>query len=281
MIVKQNDKKIFRLHIYGVVLVFLFTAMTAFAQTPSDPPPTAAHEAQAPQTSPQSTESPQQPGVLAPGKTAAGEDKYILGVLPNYRTAEMNAVGHPLTAKQKLTIATKDSFAYPLVGVGAAYALLYQLEDSHPEFGQGVEGYAKRFGTSYADQVIGNFMTEGIFPSILKQDPRYFRMAQGSKNKRFWYAVSRILVTKTDSGRSTVNLSELLGNGTAAGIGLSYYPDDRNAGDYLENWGTQLGTDAASQVLKEFWPDIKSWWHKKHHSDDNAPMSEVPPGVSH
>jgi hypothetical protein len=142
-----------------------------------------------------------------------------------------------------------------------------------------VEGYAKRFATSYSDQVIGNFMTEGIYPSILRQDPRYFRMAHGSVGRRAWYSISRILVTKTDSGRSTINASELLGNATAAGIGLSYYPDNRNVPDYLQNWGTQLGTDAISQLMKEFWPDIKTWLHKKH--GDNAPMSEVPPNQSH
>ena len=195
----------------------------------------------------------EQPGVQAPGKTPEGEDKRVLGVLPNYRTAEMNAVGHPLTAEQKLKIASKDSFDYPLVILGGVYAALYQLENSHPEFGQGLKGYARRFGTSYCDQVDGNMMTEGIFPILLREDPRYFRMAQGSKGRRMWYAISRILVTRTDAGHETFNLSEILGNAVSSGIGLSYYPDNRNAPDYLQNWGTQLGTDAVSQVLKEFW----------------------------
>ena len=207
----------------------------------------------------------EQPGVLAPGKTEAGEDKRILGVLPNYRTAEMNAVGRPLTPEQKMRIAAKDSFDYPLVLVGAAYAGLYQLENTHPEFGQGFKGYLRRFGTSYCDQVTGNIMTEGLMPILLKQDPRYFRLAEGSKAKRTWYALSRIVVTRTDSGNKAFNYSELVGNGIAAGIGLSYYPDDRNVPDYLQNWGTQLATDAVSQVLKEFWPDIKQWWYVRHH----------------
>lgn len=284
--VKQNGRKIFRLHCYYVLLVFLFTATMAAAQSSADGPAPAAQQSQPQEpANPQSPETsqlplPQQPGVLAPGKTAEGEDKYIFGVLPNYRTAEMGAIGHPLTAKQKLTIATKDSFAYPLMIIGAAYASLYQLENSHPEFGQGVEGYAKRFGTSYCDQVTGNFMTEGIFPIILKEDPRYFRMAHGTISHRTWYAVSRIFVTRTDSGKPIMNFSELLGNATASAIGLSYYPDNRDVPDYLQNWGIQLGTDAVSQVLKEFWPDVKGWWHKKHHADNSVPMSEVPPGNS-
>jgi hypothetical protein len=265
MIVKQNDRKIFRLHSYHVLLVFLLTAIRTTAQTSSEAPTASAPQTQTTSQPPQAGQAnPQQPGVLAPGKTAQGEDKYIFGVLPNYRTAEMTAVGRPLTPKQKLTIATKDSFAYPLVLLGAAYAGLYQLENSHPEFGQGVEGYAKRFGTSYSDQVIGNYMTEAVFPIILKQDPRYFRMAHGTKGQRAWYAATRIFVSRTDSGKSTVNYSELMGNAVAAGIGLSYYPDDRDVPDYLQNWGIQLGTDATSQVLKEFWPDVKAWWHRRH-----------------
>lgn len=229
-------------------------------QTPPDQPPAAQD-----QTAPLPPK--EEPGVPAPGKTPEGEDKRILGVLPNYRTAEMSAIGHPLTAEQKLHIALKDSFDYPLVFIGAGYAGLYQLENTHPEFGQGAKGYFHRFGTSYADQVIGNMMTEGFMPILTREDPRYFRMAEGSKSRRLWYAVSRIVVTRTDSGATTFNFSEIIGNGIGAGIGLSYYPDSRDVPDYLENWGTQLATDAASQVLKEFWPDVKRWWYVRHHKE--------------
>lgn len=211
---------------------------------------------------------PAQPGQLSgnppPGSpTPLGqqEEKRILGVLPNYRTAEMSAQSTPLTAKQKMRIAMKDSFDYPLIFIGAAYAGLYQAEDSHPQFGQGAKGYFKRFGTSYTDQLDGNMLTEGVLPVLLHEDPRYFRMANGPVKRRLWYALSRIVVTHTDSGHSSFNVAEFLGNGIAAGVGLSYYSDDRDVDDYMENWGTQLATDAASQVLKEFWPDIKRKWH--------------------
>lgn len=226
------------------------------------------------ETAPQSDQQPDQTKPAQPGQTTPNDtsgdpvrpiqDKRILGVLPNYRTAEMFQATQPLTPKQKLRIALKDSFDYPLFGVAAAYAGLYQLEDSHPQFGQGVKGYARRLGTSEADQVDGNMLTEGFLPILLREDPRYFRMAHGSAGKRTWYAVTRIFVTRTDGGGTSINYSELLGNGIAAGIGLSYYQDNRNAQDYLENWATQLGTDATSQVLKEFWPDIKHWWKTRH-----------------
>jgi hypothetical protein len=104
-------------------------------------------------------------------------------------------------------------------------------------------------------------------------------MGHGSVGKRTWYSINRIFVTKTDAGRTTVNVSELLGNATATAIGLSYYPDSRSVPDYLQGWVTQLGTDAGSQLLKEFWPDVKRWWHKKH--GENASMSEIPPSQTH
>ncbi len=279
MRINQNDRKKIHPHLYYVVLAFLFTAFSVLAQSPAAGPPAATPQTQ----SAQSGQLPpsEQPGVLAPGKTAQGEDKYIFGVLPNYRTAEMSGIGHPLAPKRKMIIAAKDSFAYPLVGIALIYSGIYQLQNTHPEFGQGTEGYAKRLGTSYADQVIGNFMTEGLFPVMLHQDPRYFRMSHGPVGKRLMYSISRIFVTKTDSGRSTINISELGGNAAAAGIGLSYYADSRNPKDYFENWSAQLGTDASSQILKEFWPDVKRWLYKKRHAADTAPLSEVPPGQRH
>jgi hypothetical protein len=84
------------------------------------------------------------------------------------------------------------------------------------------------------------------------------------------YALSRIFVTHTDSGQPTFNYAEVIGNGIASGIGLSYYPDNRNVADYMQNWGIQLATDATSQVVKEFWPDIKRWWYVRHHAGTRA-----------
>src|SRR5579862_6897423 len=110
-------------------------------------------------------------------------DKRIFGVLPNYRTADGSAPFMPISAKRKFYIAAKDSFDYPVYPLSAAFAGLYQLDDQNPSFGQGVKGYAKRFAASYADQAIGNMMTEAIMPALLHEDPRYFRIgaAGGSK----------------------------------------------------------------------------------------------------
>ena len=224
--------------------------------------------AQAAQALPDSAETATKAQAPDPTNAVPPQDKRILGVLPNYRTAERTAIYQPISAKYKFKIAVKDSFDYPLFGVAAIYASLYQLEDSHPQFGQGIEGYARRLGTSYCDQVVGNMMTEGILPIFFKEDPRYFRMAEGPVKKRAFYALSRIFVTKTDTGRASFNFAEIFGNGISAGVGLSYYSDDRNAADFLQNWATQLATDATSQVLKEFWPDIKRWYKNRHAAHD-------------
>jgi hypothetical protein len=196
------------------------------------------------------------------------EDKRVLGVIPNYRTAEPMKDYKPISAGQKMTLAAKDSFDYPLVGLGAAFAGLYQAADSHPQFGQGTVGYFRRLGTAYGDVAIGNMLTEGFLPALLREDPRYFRMVVGSKKARTFYAVSRIFVTKRDSGRASFNFSEVAGNGIASGIGLAYYSDNRDFKDFSENWATQLGTDAIANVLKEFWPDIKRRF-RKHRQDSN------------
>jgi hypothetical protein len=260
------------------VLALSLSAISAlsFAQALAENADQAAQSQPAQSGTQQPSELPpaKQPGVPAPGKTAEGEDKRIFGVLPNYRTAEMSAEYSPISAGRKLKIATKDSFDYPLAILASAYAGLYQLEDNHPEFGQGTAGYFHRLATSYADQVIGNYLTEGIMPIVFREDPRYFRMAEGPKKKRIGYALTRIFVTHTDSGGTSFNFAEVVGNGMAAGIGLSYYPDSRDVKDYTVNWATQLGTDATSQVLKEFWPDVKKWWYVRRHRDEAAATSQ-------
>lgn len=196
-------------------------------------------------------------------------DKRVMGILPNYRTAEMSAASTPLTSSEKIHIAVKDTFDYPLLGVSAFLAGIYHLEDNHPQFGQGAEGYFKRLGTSYTDQLVGNFLTEGVLPVAFHEDPRYFRMSTGTTSHRLFYAMSRTVITRTDAGGYSPNFAELVGNGIAAGVGLSYYSDDRSASQYVRNWGVQLLTDTGSQVLKEFWPDIKRRWFagRRQHSE--------------
>jgi len=232
-----------------------------FAQdSPSDASADASPEAIRPAQTPPTT----------PGEESAAPDKRVFGVLPNYRTVDDNTEFSPITAKKKLTIATKDTLDYPLFLVGAGFAGLAQITNQHPDFGQGMKGYAHRYATAYSDQAIGNYMTEGFLPVLFHEDPRYFRI--GSTRGGVWYragyAASRIFVTKTDRGRTTFNFAEVVGNSIAAGVGNAYYPSERRLGDNAERLLTALATDAISQVLKEFWPDIKRKYFS-HHSGDS------------
>jgi hypothetical protein len=205
-----------------------------------------------------------QPAAEQPAAPAI--DKRIFGVLPNYRTADGTVPFVPITARHKFYIAAKDSFDYPVYLTAALFAGYYQLDNENPSFGQGLKGYAKRFATSYGDQAIGNLMTEAIFPSLLHEDPRYFRLGSsgGSTWHRTRYAITRVFVVRTDKGGWTFNFSEWLGNGSSVALSNLYYPGDtRNVSDNVQKLGIAVGTDAFSQVLKEFWPDIKNKFFKK------------------
>jgi hypothetical protein len=187
----------------------------------------------------------------------ATEDKRIFGVIPNNRTTEESIPFEAISAKQKLTIAAKDSFDWPVFPTAAAFAGLYQIENQNPSFGQGVKGYALRFATAYGDQTIGNLMTEAFVPIVTHEDPRYFRRGEGSFWGRAGFALKQIVITRTDSGGQTFNFSEWGGNAAAVAISNAYYPDTRTASDNVQRLLIACGTDAFSNVLKEFWPDVK------------------------
>lgn len=194
------------------------------------------------------------------------EDHRIFGVLPNYRTADGSVPFERITTRYKFTIAMKDSFDWPVYPISGAFALLYQLEDSNPSFGQGVKGYARRFGASYADQAIGNLMAEAVMPTLFRQDPRYFRIGTGSKLHRTLYALTRVVVARNDDGKWTFNYGEWAGNSVAVAISNAYYPDSRDVEDNVSKLCVQVATDAFSNVLKEFWPDIRKKMHR--HQDE-------------
>src|SRR6516165_3921647 len=185
------------------------------------------------------------------------EDKRILGIFTNHRTAEESAALSPLTPRGKLTIAWQDTTDRAIFVQAAFLAGIGQWTNDNPSFGQGMEGYAKRYAASYADFAIQNFMTEGLFPTVLHQDPRYFRRRTGTGRSRLGYAVSRLFITRTDSGKHQFNYSEVVGGAAALAISNAYHPGGRNVSANVQRYLVQLSFDAASNVLKEFWPDLK------------------------
>jgi len=163
----------------------------------------------------------------------------------------------PLTPSEKFRLAAVKSFDPVSFLYAGAYAGLSQAENQSASWGQGGVGYAKRYGAAYADRAIDTYLTVAAFPILFHEDPRYFRMIHGSFFHRVGYAVSRIVITRTDAGSNGFNFSELAGSAAAAGIGVAYYPaENRTASDTLQRFGGQLATDALFNVFKEFWPDL-------------------------
>ena len=161
-------------------------------------------------------------------------NKRIFWIIPNYRTYPTMKEFRPITAKEKFKIVRQDILDPGTFILSAAFAGKSQLLNDNPSFGQGTAGYAKRFATAYADFAIGDVMTEAVFPSLLHHDPRYFRRGEGSFASRLGYAMSRIFVTRTDSGGRAFNISELAGNATSVAISNAYYSEDRSAGSAVE-----------------------------------------------
>jgi len=192
-------------------------------------------------------------------ESASKDDKHILGVVPNYATVnEPSKVYQPISARDKFITAahdTFDPFNWVLAGV---YAGVYQWQHDYPQWGQGASGYWKRYGATFADGAISTYVSEGILPTLLHEDPRYFRLGDGSKWHRIGYAMTRVLITKTDSGGERFNNSEIEGNLIAAALGNLYYPSlNRNVGDTFEKFAINVISDSGFNVLKEFWPDMR------------------------
>jgi len=185
------------------------------------------------------------------------QPKRILGIVPNYRAVSANTQLPPLTFKGAMWLATQDTFDYSDFIFVGALAGVDMAGKSEPAFGQGAEGYGKYYWHVFVDGAIENYMTEAIVPAATREDPRYYTLGKGGFVKRTSYAVTRLFVTRTNSGKATVNLSEIVGAGAAAGIGNVYYPAEYNPWvKTYQRWGTQVGLDGVFNVLKEFWPDI-------------------------
>ena len=152
---------------------------------------------------------------------------------------------------------------YPVV-VAAAQAGIGQAYDSNPGYGQGAEGYGKRFGAAYADNASIQFFGTFFYPVLLHQDPRYFRKAKGTGGSRLEYALSRVFVTRNDSGRNAPNVSFLLASASSAAISNTYYPaGSRSFNDAAYRFGIGFATQAGFNVVKEFWPDLRRKMSKK------------------
>jgi hypothetical protein len=217
-------------------------------------------------------------------KNAGTSNDRLFYTLPNFLSLQNAGKVPPLTAKQKFAVVARGTFDPVQIPWWGLLSAINQADNAEPAYGQGWAAYGKRYATTAADGIVENFMTAAVFPSLLHQDPRYFQSGKGGFGRRTGYAVSRIFVTRTDSGHSQFNYSEIVGAATAAAISTYSYhprstylstptnphlfiPSDRTLKNTANVWGTQVGLDTATIVIKEFWPDVHRKLSHKHKSD--------------
>jgi hypothetical protein len=257
----------------AIALGLLFWANTAFAQCSGEDAPqpivapkpaSLSDQVSSPHLESDSNEEPQsssEPTSLDASSlgnsTEVKQSKRILWIFPNYRAVSADTQLPPLSLKRKFWLATQDSFDYSSFISAGMIAGVSQANKSYPEFGQGAKGFGRYYWHAMADQAVGNYLTEAIVPAVTHEDPRYYTLGHGGFIKRTGYAVSRLLITRTDSGGQTFNFSEIVGNGAGAGISDTYYPErERTWTKTGQKWATQIALDGVFNIVKEFWPDI-------------------------
>jgi hypothetical protein len=227
---------------------------------------TAMPDAPVPQQSPAASTS--SPAATPPASPDEGrQTKRILYIVPNFRAVSAGAKLPPQTVKDKFKTGALDSFDYSsfiFVGIQAGIA---QASNSYPAFRQGAAGYGRYYWHTFADQTDENLWVEGILPAVLRQDSRYYTLGKGGIFKRGFYAVTRTVITRTDSGHETFNASEIVGAGTAAGISSLYYPTEYRTWTKVgQRWLTNVLLDFGTFAAKEFWPDVN---HAVFHISDD------------
>jgi len=193
------------------------------------------------------------------------QTKRILGIIPNFRAVSTTETLPRQTLKEKFTDATEDSFDYSSVVLPALVAVYNYERNSVPQFGSGGVGYSRYLWHTVVDQTIENYMVEFVVPAATHEDTRYYTLGHGGFAKRAGYSLSRVVLTRSDSGNETFNIGEVGGAALGASISNLYYPSQqRTVGNTFEQMGTNIGIDALSFMVKEFWPDIN---HALFHGD--------------
>lgn len=198
------------------------------------------------------------PPPVTPQTVAPQKDDRLFFFMPNLLTVDNAANVAPLKTKQKFSLVAQGTFdpvEYPW------YAFTSEISNANnadPTLGTGWSGYGKRYTLNFVDGTSENFLVGAVMPAAFHQDPRYYRMGKGGFLKRSGYAISRIVVTRSDSGHNQMNFSEIFGSGLAAGFGDLYHPrDERTLSNTLLDWKTLVAYDTLALFIREFWPDIR------------------------
>ena len=179
-------------------------------------------------------------------------------IIPNFAAVSADAETQPLTTGGKYRIAMQDSVDYSSFVWAGMLAGQSMALRSYPELRNGVAGYSRYYWRAFVDQASGSFFTEAFVPALSHEDPRYFTRGHGGFFHRVGYALSRVVVTKMDSGGTGFNYSEIVGNGLEAGLSNLYYPpQERSLHNTAINWMSQLEAASLNNIIREFWPDIR------------------------
>lgn len=178
------------------------------------------------------------------------------GILPTNGTYPSLTEYKPISSGEKFRIARRKSFNAGSVLLAAVLAGRSQWDNDSPSFGQGTKGYTRYLGAAYANVVIGRYLTQAVYPSLLHQDPRFFRRGLGSGWARIGNAVGQVFRARADSGQWQFNYSGMAGSATAVAVSSAYYPENRAAHEAAARFGIRVGFHMAGNVLKEFWPDV-------------------------
>jgi hypothetical protein len=208
---------------------------------------------------PAQTPKPSQPANDPYAVSANGtkQTKRVLGIVPNFSSVSADTKLPPQTPKQKLTLAAKNSFDYSSFLIAGVQAGISMNGNSYPEFHQGAAGYARYYWHTLADTADENFMVGGLGPIVFHQDNRFYTLGHGGFRKRTWYAVTRVLVTRQDSGSKMFNFSEVVGSGASAGLSTVYYPKQYQTWTKVgQKWLTSDLIDCFNFFWKEYWPDV-------------------------
>jgi len=180
------------------------------------------------------------------------EKQRVLGFIPNFYVSYVPDAA-PLNTKQKFNLAWKSTIDPVTFGVTAVISGIQQANNEFKGYGQGAQGYAKRYGANYADLTISTYIGGAILPSLLKQDPRYFYKGTGGWKNRTLYAIAMAVMCKGDNGKWQPNYSSIAGSFAAGGISNLYYPSaDRGANLIVENTLIGIAASAGANVLQEF-----------------------------
>lgn len=228
----------------------------------------AANDSTPSQTSPSQSTSIQNPQANQPltaeEQLKLQEKQRILGVMATFNTTQ-NKNALPLSPVQKYQLFFKsatDPWPFVLTGFVAG---IDQAQDSFPEYRQGMAGYAKRYGASYADYFTGNFFGNAVLPSLLHEDPRYYQKGTGGIATRALWAAGSTGWCKRDNGTWGPNYANVMGNMIGAAISNVYYPAaDSTVAGTIERGVTVTAEGAVGAELIEFWPDIERHYRRKH-----------------